>query len=211
MNCIVPGVTKRVGHDWVRTLLSNFHFHVHSRNEELPPFTPLVGVLSVLWLAVWRSLSPVRAFWGCPLTAYSSLLQLFLLDVMPALKSFGVPEPSVFTTVGSSPSFYGSIICFHEFEQALGAGDGQGSLACCSAWGHRVQHDWATELIGFTYRERNQIIQVLNRTLKKKFIRQRFTWTSNVYWSHTMWKAQLRVTRLMWLPRFLRLTQSLTE
>ena len=25
----------------------------------------------------------------------------------------------------------------HEFEQALGAGDGQGSLACCSPWGHK--------------------------------------------------------------------------
>ena len=25
----------------------------------------------------------------------------------------------------------------HEFEQALGAGDGQGSLACCSAWDHK--------------------------------------------------------------------------
>ena len=23
----------------------------------------------------------------------------------------------------------------HEFEQATGAGDGQGSLACCSPWG----------------------------------------------------------------------------
>ena len=23
----------------------------------------------------------------------------------------------------------------HEFEQALGVGDGQGSLACCSLWG----------------------------------------------------------------------------
>ena len=23
----------------------------------------------------------------------------------------------------------------HEFEQALGVGDGQGSLACCSSWG----------------------------------------------------------------------------
>ena len=23
-----------------------------------------------------------------------------------------------------------------EFEQALGVGDGQGSLACCSPWGH---------------------------------------------------------------------------
>ena len=24
-----------------------------------------------------------------------------------------------------------------EFEQALGNGDGQGSLACCSPWGHK--------------------------------------------------------------------------
>ena len=27
----------------------------------------------------------------------------------------------------------------HEFEQAPGAGDGQGSLACCSPWGHKVR------------------------------------------------------------------------
>ena len=33
----------------------------------------------------------------------------------------------------------------HEFEQALGVGDGQGSLACCSPWCHSVRHDWATE------------------------------------------------------------------
>ena len=33
----------------------------------------------------------------------------------------------------------------HEFEQALGDGKGQGSLACCSPWGCRVRHDWATE------------------------------------------------------------------
>ena len=37
----------------------------------------------------------------------------------------------------------------HEFEQALGAGDGQGSLACCSPRGHKesdILSDW-TELI----------------------------------------------------------------
>ena len=34
----------------------------------------------------------------------------------------------------------------HEFEQALGVGDGQGSLACCSPWGRRVGHDLATDL-----------------------------------------------------------------
>ena len=25
----------------------------------------------------------------------------------------------------------------HEFEQALGVVDGQGSMACCSSWGHK--------------------------------------------------------------------------
>ena len=30
----------------------------------------------------------------------------------------------------------------HEFEQMLGDGEGQGRLACCSAWGRGVRHDW---------------------------------------------------------------------
>ena len=29
----------------------------------------------------------------------------------------------------------------HKFEQAPVAGDGQGSLSCCSPWGRRVRHD----------------------------------------------------------------------
>ena len=29
----------------------------------------------------------------------------------------------------------------HEFEQALRAGDGQESLACCSPWDRRVRHN----------------------------------------------------------------------
>ena len=33
----------------------------------------------------------------------------------------------------------------HEFEQALGVGDGQGGLACCSPWGRTRLSDW-TEL-----------------------------------------------------------------
>ena len=40
----------------------------------------------------------------------------------------------------------------HEFEQAPGVGEGQGSLACCSTWGHKEldtteQLNW-TELLG---------------------------------------------------------------
>ena len=34
----------------------------------------------------------------------------------------------------------------HEFEWIPGVGDGQGGLVCCDSWGHRVRHDWATEL-----------------------------------------------------------------
>ena len=39
----------------------------------------------------------------------------------------------------------------HEFEQVLGVGDGQGSLACCSPWGHkecRTQLSYWTEAEG---------------------------------------------------------------
>ena len=32
----------------------------------------------------------------------------------------------------------------HEFEQALGDGEGQRRLVCCSPWDHRVRHDWGT-------------------------------------------------------------------
>ena len=35
----------------------------------------------------------------------------------------------------------------HELKQALGVDDRQGSLVCCSPWGHKVRHNWATELI----------------------------------------------------------------
>ena len=33
----------------------------------------------------------------------------------------------------------------HEFEQALGDGEIQGNLVCCSSWGHRVGQGKATE------------------------------------------------------------------
>ena len=33
----------------------------------------------------------------------------------------------------------------HEFEQTQEGSEGQGSLVCCSPWGHKVRHDLATE------------------------------------------------------------------
>ena len=44
----------------------------------------------------------------------------------------------------------------HGFGWTPGVGDGQGGLACCSSWGRRVGHDWATEL-NWWERERNTI------------------------------------------------------
>ena len=35
----------------------------------------------------------------------------------------------------------------HEFEQAPGAGDGQGGLVCCSSWGHK-ESDTTEQLNG---------------------------------------------------------------
>ena len=33
----------------------------------------------------------------------------------------------------------------HEFEETLGDSEGEASLACCSPWGRRDRHDWATK------------------------------------------------------------------
>ena len=33
----------------------------------------------------------------------------------------------------------------HEFEQTPGVGDGQGGLAYCRPWGHRIDHALVTE------------------------------------------------------------------
>ena len=53
-------------------------------------------------------------------------------------------------------SFYSTILHHqlhgHEFEQALGVGDGQGSLVCGQSMGlQRVRHDWVIELTKMLY------------------------------------------------------------
>ena len=54
----------------------------------------------------------------------------------------------------------------HEFEQALGAGDGQGGLACCSPWGRKIGHDWAT---GLNWTETEEISNEASQTGEHKF------------------------------------------
>ena len=49
----------------------------------------------------------------------------------------------------------------HQLEQAPGIGDGQEGLAHCSPWGHKVGHDWVTELnwwsTHFTHRQHQPV------------------------------------------------------
>ena len=54
----------------------------------------------------------------------------------------------------------------HCFEQALGIGDGQGSLACCSLWGCKELD--MTEQLNWTEREQNEGVKA-NRTLEHYF------------------------------------------
>ena len=57
----------------------------------------------------------------------------------------------------------------HEFEQAPGVGDGQGSLACCSPWSRKEsdtteQLNW-TELKGWGYKERGSLeVHIVTQT-----------------------------------------------
>ena len=55
---------------------------------------------------------------------------LLLPSIFPSIRIFS--NESILEMVGWHHWLNG-----HEFEQALGVGDGQGSLACCSPWGHK--------------------------------------------------------------------------
>ena len=52
----------------------------------------------------------------------------------------------------------------HEFEQALGVGDGQGSLVCCSPWGHKeldTTESDSTELYPLQYSWASLVVQMV--------------------------------------------------
>ena len=55
----------------------------------------------------------------------------------------------------------------HKFEQALGVGDGQGTLACCSAWDHK-ESDTSEHLSTHTHKTVKDHSQVMGLLLKKQ-------------------------------------------
>ena len=58
----------------------------------------------------------------------------------------------------------------HEFEQALGVGDGQGTLACCSSWGLRVRLNWATKLTILKTKKKSTLKKKKKKKKKKLFV-----------------------------------------
>ena len=60
----------------------------------------------------------------------------------------------------------------HEFEEALGVGDGQGSLACCSPWGHKESD--ITEQINWT--------EPCGRAMGNKAVQWRINLTRKEVW-----------------------------
>ena len=62
----------------------------------------------------------------------------------------------------------------HEFEQAPGVGDGQGSLACCSPWGHKESD--TTELLNWTDQDS------LTAQLVKNLPAMQETWVQFLGW-----------------------------
>ena len=58
----------------------------------------------------------------------------------------------------------------HEFEQALGVGDGQGGLMCYSPQYCRVGHDWATELNWFIFLSKKIITHIKSKKNKIQIV-----------------------------------------
>ena len=84
----------------------------------------LTGRFFTVWVTREAQGRPtiVRPFWCC------MCLSVFLCVWLWVSESHG--QEKRITEVGWHHQLNG-----HEFEQALGVGDGQGSLACCSPWG----------------------------------------------------------------------------
>ena len=76
----------------------------------------------------------------------------------------------------------------HEFEQALGDGEGQGSLACCSPWGRRIGHNWATEQQKF----------ILNTEREEKDWKGKVKQVKNISFFLQSWPASSLASLVFW-------------
>ena len=91
--------------------------------KEIGPCCPLEGLMLKLKLQ----------YFGHLMRRIDSLEKILILGKKESREQKGTTEDEM---VG-----WHHLLNGREFEQALGVGDGHGSLACCSPWGCRVRHD----------------------------------------------------------------------
>ena len=73
----------------------------------------------------------------------------------------------------------------HEFEQALRVGDGQGSLLCCSPWGHKESD--TTEQLNWTESMNDTMTPVRHCPASTSTIFKFFFLIHFIFWPQGMW------------------------
>ena len=120
--------------------------HLNSPGAEFLHFS--ISVLNIHWKDwCWRWNSSTLATWREELTHWKRSW------CWERLKEGGEGDE------GGWDGWMASPLDGHEFEQALGAGDGQGSLLCCKPWG-RKESD-TTEQLNWTEQVENQITYLI--------------------------------------------------
>ena len=133
--------------------------HVHWIGDAIQPSHPLsppspsifpifsnVAALHIRWPKYWSfcfSISPSKEYSGL-ISFRIDWFDLLLLAILGSQESSPAQQ---FESISSSvlSLLYGSTLTFiHQFNSGaqscltLGVGDGQGSLGCCSPWGHNI-------------------------------------------------------------------------
>ena len=122
IDCILHGVAK----SW--TWLSDFHFHFKINPLDCKEIKPVHPKGNQSWIFIGRTDAETPIFWPPD-------VKNWLLRKDPdAGKDWRQEEKG--TTEDEMVGWHHQLDG-HEIEQALGVGDGQGSLACCSPWGHK--------------------------------------------------------------------------
>ena len=138
--------TIEKGEHWRADL---FELWCHRRLESLldcKEIKPVNPKRNQSWIFIGRTDAEVEQYFGCLMWRTDSL-EKTLISGKDWRQQMGMTEDEM---VGWHHWLNGQ-----EFEQALGAGDGKGSLACFTPWSHRVRHKEqpnCTELRSFMIR-----------------------------------------------------------
>ena len=88
------------------------------------------------WILIWKTDTEVSVFWSPDVNSQ-------LIGKIPdAGKGWGQKKRA---SEDEMTGWHHWCNRLHELGQISGNSEGQGGLVCCSPWGHRVGHNWATK------------------------------------------------------------------